>query len=49
MVDDVLQTDADPVQQAVRGRKTVAYADCTEVQVGEKPCFAEGEEAEIEI
>lgn len=47
MADDVLQADADLIQQADRRRKTVADEDCTEVQVGERSCFPEREEAEI--
>ena len=47
MADDVLQADADLLSQVDRRRKTVAYEDCTEVQVGERSCFAEREEEKI--
>jgi len=45
---DVLKADTDSIQKADRGGKTVAYADRSKVQAGEKLCFANGEEAEIE-
>lgn len=44
LTDDVLQADTDPIQQAVRGRKTLAQVNCAKVQADEKPCFTEREE-----
>lgn len=47
--DDILQADEAAIQQADRGRKTMACPYYAEVRIDERPFFPAGEEAERKI